>query len=90
LGELPVQPGPVLFVTGEDDEDLIRNRAEALAAGHGWDRTRLLSNFHVFAEGVDLDQSRWQRPLVEITRALRIRLAAFDPVGDLLRPLVTR
>jgi len=44
----------------------------------------------VFAEGVDLDQSRWQRPLVEITRALRIRLAAFDPVGDLLRPLVTR
>jgi hypothetical protein len=70
LGELQVQPGPVLYVTGEDDEAFMRNRAEAIAAGHGWDRTRMLGNFHVFAEGADLDDPRWQAHLRDVARDL--------------------
>jgi hypothetical protein len=38
-----------------DGAAVIRNRQEALAAGHGWDRQRMLGNMHVFDEGVDLD-----------------------------------
>ena len=48
----------MLYVSGEDSADVIRNRLEALAAGHRWDLALLLSRFHVFDDGVDLDDPR--------------------------------
>jgi hypothetical protein len=83
LGELIVRPGPVLFVSGEDPADLIRNRLEALAAGHRWDLSAVLTNFHVYDEGVDLDDLRWQQRLMDAARDVKAVMASFDPVVDL-------
>jgi AAA domain-containing protein len=82
-GELIVRPGPVLFVSGEDQGDEIQNHLTALAAGHGWDLRTTLSNFYVYDEGVDLDDPRWRERLVEIATDLHIVLACFDPIVDL-------
>jgi hypothetical protein len=75
--------GPVLYVSGEDSADVIRNRLEALAAGHRWDLALLLSRFHVFDDGVDLDDPRWHVHLIEAARDLHAVAGAFDPLGDL-------
>jgi hypothetical protein len=83
LGALPAIAGSVLYVSGEDSATVIRNRLEALAAGHRWDTGLLLGRFHVFDDGVDLDDVRWQLHLIEAARDLHTVIAVFDPLGDL-------
>jgi hypothetical protein len=83
LGDLAATPGPVLYVSGEDSGAVIRNRLEAIAAGHHWNRDLMLSRFHVLDDGADLDDLRWQLHLLEAARDLKAVAAAFDPLGDL-------
>jgi AAA domain len=83
LGELVVTPGPVLIVSGEDTSEVIANRLGALARGHGWDAQQVLERVHVFDDGVDLDDPRWQAHLITAACDLRVVLAIFDPLVDL-------
>jgi hypothetical protein len=83
LGGLDTIGGPVLYVSGEDNAAVIKNRLEAIAAGHRWDRAAVLRNVHVYDEGVDLDAKKWQDRLIEAARDLGAVFAVFDPLGDL-------
>jgi putative DNA primase/helicase len=85
LGDKVVVPGPVLIVSGEDAESVVRNRLDALAAGHRWDLARLHQQVHIFDDraGVDLDDPRWIAHLIEIGRDLGTVFATFDPLVDL-------
>lgn len=87
LGELPTVGGddgkPVMVASGEDSAAVIHNHLEAFAAGHRWDRDRMLGNLHVFDEAVDLDDPKWQRHLIEAANDLHIVFAIFDPLVDL-------
>jgi hypothetical protein len=85
FGERIVEPGPVLLVSGEDSEQVIRNRLDALAAGHRWDVARLHQQLYVLddAAGVDLDDPRWIARLIEANRDLGCKSQMYDPLVDL-------
>lgn len=86
FGRYPTgQPGPVLFVSEEDSQDVIVNRVEALIAGMGWDRNLVLSNLHLLAlHGARLDDLRWQLHLRACCEALDVVMVCLDPLADLL------
>ena len=76
--------GPVLYVSEEDDEGVIRNRLDAMAVGHGWDADRLLDRFHILAmSGTSTDDPEWQAHLIRVVDTLGCVLVAFDPYGEL-------
>ncbi len=54
-----------------------------MAVGHKWDVDKMLRNFHVWDEGVDLDDPACQVRLIEAALDLKIVLAPFDPLIDL-------
>ena len=83
LGDRIARPGAVLFVAGEDSADLVKNRVEAFAAGHGWDARAMLANLHIYDDGVNLDDPRWQARLREAVSDLKAVSAYFDPLVDL-------
>ena len=75
---------PTLYISEEDPAAVLLNRMEALIDGHGWDRERVLGNFHYFAqEGVSLDDPRWRKHLLEEAARLGVGLVVFDPYADL-------
>jgi hypothetical protein len=83
FGALPVRtPGPVLFLSGEDDRSVIANRVRAICAGHGWDAAAVLARFHLWDEGVALDDPRWERRIIEACRDLCVVHVGADPLRD--------
>lgn len=75
---------PVLFISGEDPEGVLRNRADALCRGHGWDSDRVLGNVHVLAlAGVDMRSPLWQQHIGAAVAALKPGLVIFDPLAEL-------
>jgi hypothetical protein len=80
----PTKGGPVLYVSEEDGAEIIRNRLEALVAGHGWDAALVGQRFHILAQaGCTLDSAEWQAHLfaeVERTGAVAV---ALDPLAEL-------
>lgn len=78
------EPEPVLIVSEEDSADVLMNRTEALARGHGWDLTTVLANIHLLAlQGVRLHEPQWQRHLVDETLRIGAGLVIFDPLFEL-------
>jgi ribosomal protein L12E/L44/L45/RPP1/RPP2 len=71
-----------LLVWEEDGRELAQNRLEALIAGHGWDRERVLGNIHLHAlDGVRLDDAAWQIALSQEAAALGADLVVVDTAG---------
>lgn len=84
FGRFATREGPVLIVSGEDPEAVLRNRAEALCRGHGWPPGEVLPRMHVLAlAGVDLRDAAWQRHLLAIVRELQPVLVLLDPYFEL-------
>lgn len=77
-------PTPVLIVSEEDPAGIIQNRVEALIAGHGWDRERIVGNVHILAMGgVSLDERSWQEHIAAQVQTRGIGLVIFDPYAEL-------
>jgi len=78
-------PGPVLFVSEEDSEGVLRNRMGALCAGHGWPVAEVLARVHLLClAGVRIDQAHWQRHLVQEVERIDARAVLIDPWYDVL------
>lgn len=76
---------PVLLVSEEDGESVLRNRLEALTRGHGWSLAAVLENVHVLAlAGARLDDLAWQLHLVAEARRVGAAAVGFDPLTDLM------
>lgn len=89
FGALPVTaPGPVLFLSGEDEGAVLRNRVEAMCAGQGWDTGAVLSRFHLWDEGLALDDPRWKRRILDAARDLGVHFIAGDPLRDIAGPSI--
>lgn len=74
------QRGSVLIVSAEDSLDVVMMRLEAIIVGHGWDRTRVLADIHVFAlVDVSLANETWQKHLREEAQRVGARFILFDP-----------
>lgn len=77
--------GPVLIVSAEDSESVIRMRLKAFVAGHGWHPGRVLSNVHILADGAaTLAAESWRRHFCEEARRVGAKMVVLDPLADLL------
>ncbi|HUF75364.1 MAG TPA: AAA family ATPase [Longimicrobiales bacterium] len=77
--------GPVLFISEEDSEGVLRNRLEALCEGHGWPTARVLDRVHLLClAGVRLDQAHWQQHVLQEVERLDARAVFVDPWYDML------
>lgn len=89
FGELAVStPGPVLMLSGEDDRYVIANRVRAICNGHRWDADQVLRDFHLWDEGVALDDLHWEARIIEAVRDYRVTLVGGDPLRDIAGPSV--
>lgn len=80
------ESGPVLFVSEEDGEGVLRDRLEAIARGHGWDPDKVLGRVHLLAKrGATFDEARWRDHLVAEAHRIGAVLAVFDPFSRLTR-----
>ena len=79
------EAGPVLIISEEDDSGTIMIRLEAIVAGHGWNRERVLGNTHFMAlEGANLGERDWQvRLRAEVDRT-HAALLVLDPLAELI------
>lgn len=86
LNAFPVaQPHRVLIVSEEDPEEVIRNRLDALIAGHGWDPDVVLRNIQILAlGGAQITELQWQLHITHLCAEHDIGLVCFDPLADLL------
>jgi hypothetical protein len=76
--------GPVLIVSEEDPASVLLNRLEALAAGHRWDRSRVLANTYLLAlAGAKLTDVRWQLHLLAEVERIRPGAIILDPHFEL-------
>jgi hypothetical protein len=76
---------PVLIVSAEDDEDVMRMRLEAFVMGHGWDKDRVLSNVHVIATPHPvLGSQPWRRHLDNEINRTGAGFVILDPWADLI------
>jgi phage/plasmid primase-like uncharacterized protein len=86
LDRFTVTGGPVLFISEEDSCEVLRNHAEAIARGHGWDIGRIHERVHVLAlEGVQVEDDKWRRLILEEIRRLGVVAVGLDPYADLTR-----
>lgn len=77
--------GPVLFVSGEDPEGIIRNRVEAMCAGESWDLRHALENIHALAlSGLDMSDEAWRAALKAYVANIRPVLIVLDPLFELI------
>lgn len=76
---------PVLVLSAEDQEDVMRMRVEAFIRGHGWEYDRVMNHFHVLAvPDPVLGSIPWRRHLQETLRRLKIGFLVLDPWADLI------
>ncbi len=81
--EHPPEIGAVLFVSEEDAAPLLRNRLEALANGHGWNRALVLDNVHFIAHGgARLSEPKWQGHLLAEAKRIGASLIVIDPLFE--------
>lgn len=74
-----------LIVSAEDSAGVLLNRLDALVAGHGWDRSRVLNNVHLLAtHAAKLSDPAWQQHLVDECARLDVGYVLFDPWADLI------
>lgn len=80
------EAGPVLMVSEEDGQGVLRNRVEAIARGHGWDVGAVLERFHLLAlKGATLDSGEWREHLAAEVERIDAVLAILDPYSRLTR-----
>lgn len=76
---------PVIIVSAEDPIGITSMRLEALARGHGWDRTRVLKNVHLIADGdPSLASLSFRRHLLQEVARLRAGFVVLDPWAELI------
>lgn len=84
FGRFQTKRGPVLFVSGEDPEGIIRNRVEAMCTGESWDLRQALENIHVLAlSGLDMSEEKWRAALKAYVGQIRPVLVVLDPFFEL-------
>jgi hypothetical protein len=78
--------GDVLIVTGEDSAPLLRNRLEAVCAGHGFDAAAVLSRIHILdvvGDEFSIDNPECRGFLLDAIAEIQPVLILFDPYADL-------
>jgi len=75
---------PVLYISEEDPEDVVRNRVEALCRGHGWNVDTVFERFHILAlAGVNLKDPGWVTHLADCGKLIQPGLGIFDPLAQI-------
>jgi putative DNA primase/helicase len=84
FGRFPTRHRPVLFISEEDPQSVLVNRAEAMVRGQGWDRTAVLGNLHVLAmTGIDLIDPAWAAHVLAAITRLDVGLVILDPLAEI-------
>lgn len=84
FGRYQTQCRPVLIVSNEDGEDIVRMRLEAFAAGHLWPVRQVLEQTHVMAgSDCSLGSVQWKMHLIAETSRLDPGLIVLDPWAEL-------
>ena len=79
------RPGPVLLVSEEDSEGLLRNRLEALAVGHGWPIEDVLERVHLLCLAeVRINHAVWQQHLLDEVERIGAVAVGLDPWFELI------
>jgi len=73
------QPGPVIYIAGEDQRRYLKPRLELLLAGKGLTLTGLGGALHLATERFVLDSDEWKKTLRETCASLRPRALFLDP-----------
>lgn len=85
FNRFPTERRPVLILSAEDGPDVVQMKIEAMCAGQGWDRERVLSNVHYRAtDAASLTDPRWQAWLRSEARRLGVGLLVLDPWAELI------
>lgn len=85
FSRFPTQQRPALILSAEDGAGIVLNRLEAIVAGHGWDRERVLTNVHLIAtHDAKLANPAWQQHLLAECARLEVGFVLFDPWADLI------
>lgn len=75
--------GPVLVISEEDSAGVLKNRALALAIGHGWPVEEVMSGLHLIAQGgARIDEGAWQAHIIEEAQRVGARAVIVDPLFD--------
>ena len=82
LGRFQCEAAPVIYVSEEDPEHEIKERAEGIARAH---HLGAIPDDLILAvrKGVALDDDEWRARLLLAIAAMRVRLVVFDPVRAL-------
>jgi hypothetical protein len=76
---------PALIISAEDSLDIVMMRLNAFIAGHEWDRTKVLSNVHVFATtDVSLSVAGWQQHIINEAKRIQPGMIILDPFAELI------
>lgn len=76
---------PSLIISAEDSLDIVMMRLNAFVAGHEWDRTKVLSNVHLFATtDVSLASMSWQRHILDEAKRIGAGMIVLDPFAELI------
>ena len=78
-------PRPVLIVSEEDPEEVLRNRLDAMIRGNDWDAQQVLRRIHIIAlKACRITEPRWQMHIQEQAKKHQCCMICFDPLADLL------
>lgn len=76
---------PVLIISAEDSMDVVMMRLNAFIVGHGYDRTTVLSNIHLFTTtDVSLGSRSWQQHILAEAARIQPGMIVFDPFAELI------
>lgn len=76
---------PVLIISAEDSMDVVMMRLNAFIAGHEYDRTKVLSNIHLFTTtDVSLGSRSWQQHILAEAARIQPGMIVFDPFAELI------
>lgn len=81
-----VRQRSVLIISAEDSMDVVLMRLNAFVEGHGWDRTRVLGNLHLFATtDVTLSSAIWQQHIIDEAKRIDAGMIILDPFAELIQ-----
>lgn len=81
-----VRQRAALIISAEDSLDVVLMRLNAFVEGHGWDRTRVLSNVHLFATtDITLSSAAWQTHIIDEAKRIDAGLIVLDPFAELIQ-----
>lgn len=85
LNKFATEQAPVLIVSEEDADAVLRNRLEAMCRGADWNADAVLANVHLIARAeVSLTSHAWRLHLLTEIERIGAALVVLDPLAELI------